>query len=77
MYYERLNSLGALTLTNRRSYVDMTTVFKFLHHHINYTASVAGIVLVSSVTRSDGLSLVQLRPINLRTNCFSIRYASM
>ena len=77
-YYERLNSLGAFTLTNRRSYADMTTValYKFLHHHINCTASDAGIVPVSSVTRSDGLRLVQLRPTNLScTNRFSIRSA--
>ena len=79
-YYERLNSLGALTLTKRRSYADMTTValYIFLHHHINCTASDAGIVPVSSVTRSDGLRLVQLRPTNLScTNRFSIRSASM
>ena len=77
-YYERLNSLGALTFTNKKSYADMTTVYKFLHHHINCTASDAGIVLVSSVTRSDGFRLVQLRPTNL--SCayrFSIRSASM
>ena len=59
-YYERLNSLGALTLTNRRSYADMTTVYKFLHRHINFTAFNEGIASVSSVTRSDGLRLVQL-----------------
>ena len=77
-YYERLNSLGALTLTNRRSYADMTTAYKFLHHHINCTASDAGIVPVSSVTRSDGLRLVHLRPNNLSSaNSFSIRSASM
>ena len=77
-YYERLNSLGALTLTNRRSYADMTTVYKFLHYHINCTASDAGIVLVSSVTRSDGLRKVQLRPTNLScANRLSIRSASM
>ena len=77
-YYERLNSLGALTLTNRRSYADMTTVYKFFHRHINCTASDAGIVPVSSVTRSDGLRLVQLRPTNLScANRFSIRSASM
>ena len=76
--YERINSLGAYTLTNKISFADMTTVCKFLHRHINFTASDAGIVTVSSVTRSDGLRLKQLRPINLScANCFSIRSASM
>ena len=77
-YYERLNSLGALTLTNRRSYADITTEFKFLHHHINCTASDAGIVPVSSVTRSYALRLVQFRPTNLPyANRLNIRSASM
>ena len=56
----------------------MTTIFKFLLHHINCTASDAGIVPVSNVTRSDGLRLVQLRPTNLScANCFSIRSTSI
>ena len=56
----------------------MTTVYKFLHRHVNCTASDADIVSVNNVTRSNSLRLVQFRPTNLScANRFSIRSASV
>ena len=56
----------------------MTTVYKFIHRHVNCTASDASIVPVSNVPRCDGFHLVQLRPTDLScANRFNIRSASI
>ena len=76
-YDERLLTLNALSLSDRRLYTDMVTVFKFLHGQVNCSATDVGLVLTTSLTRGNGSRLFQRRPAN-RTcaNLFSFRSAS-
>ena len=59
-YKERLRRLNALSLTNRKLYVDMTFIYNCLHGHVNFPAADMGLRLKSTITRANGLELEQI-----------------
>lgn len=76
-YAARLNTLGALSLQDRRTFADMVTTYKALHGFLNCTAADVGLFISESSTRGGGLRLVQLRAANMASsNLFPIRAAS-
>ena len=58
-YNDRLRELGALTLEHRRRYIDMVTVYKYLHGLVNDTPSSVGIEVIQIITRGSGTRLKQ------------------
>ena len=58
-YEERLRELHALTLAKRRTYMDMIFVYKCLHSLHGCSLADVGLSLVESVTRGNGVRLVQ------------------
>jgi ribonuclease P/MRP protein subunit RPP40 len=63
-YDKRLQELGALTLVNRRTYADMTLVFKCLHGMTNCSPSALGLMVAENSTRSAAHRLIQTRIAN-------------
>ena len=58
-YDDRLRELVALTLEHRRRYIDMVTVYKYLHGLVNDTPSSVGIEVIHTTTKGSGTSLKQ------------------
>ena len=60
-YGDRLKSLSALSLRNRRLYADLVFAYKAVHGLFNCQASDFGLHMVTSSTRGSGTRLAQRR----------------
>ena len=56
-YNERLAELSTLSLEDMRHYIDMPTVHKFLHGHVDFQAFDVGLYVAASSTRGAGVRL--------------------
>ena len=63
-YNDRLHELGALTLSNRRTLIDLVTVYKYLDSLINRLPSDVGLQTATSSTRGCDIRLKQKHPVN-------------
>ena len=63
-YNEHLAELSALSLENLRHYKDMTTIYKFLHCHVDSQASDVGLHVAASSTRDADMHFAQRRTRN-------------
>ena len=76
-YSDRHHHLLALSLTNKRTLIDLVTSFKYLYSLLDSNSSDVGLALASASTRGQGMSLFRHRPINaVAANRFSHRAAA-
>ena len=75
-YLERLRKLKALTLRNRRLFVDLILAYKCIHKLIDCTPESIGISVISSSTRGGGLHMcVKRASSNSNASLYSYRIA--
>ena len=73
-YANRMNELQTLSLENRRTYMDLITVYKLIHNLLSCNMSDVGIELTQSITRANGCRLKQPLVVNrVHSQLFSSR----